>query len=71
MIFGGSYDSWERLFSLGRQTKFLKNYKSHLEFLAYLEVSSHISFQLILFFTLKYNKNEENVAFKCQTVLLI
>ncbi|KAK2449539.1 conserved oligomeric Golgi complex subunit [Trifolium repens] len=34
-------------FSPGRPTEFLKNYKSSLEFLAYLEGTSHISFQLI------------------------
>jgi len=50
-------------FSAGRPTEFLKNYKSSLEFLAYLEGISHIS--------LRNTKNEENVAFMCQIFLLI
>lgn len=58
-------------FSPGRPTEFLKNYKSSLEFLAYLEGSSRISIQLILFSTLRNKKNEENVALECQTILFI
>ena len=45
-------------FSPGRPTEFLKNYKSSLEFLAYLEGSSHISLHHISLFTLK-NKKEQ------------
>jgi conserved oligomeric Golgi complex subunit 2 len=45
-------------FSVGRPTEFLKNYKSSLEFLAYLEGIRHISFPLILLFTLRNKKNE-------------
>ena len=43
-------------FSPGRPTEFLKNYKSSLDFLAYLEGSNHIS--LIHLFTLRNSKEQ-------------
>lgn len=44
------------VFSPGRPTEFLKNYKSSLDFLAYLEGSSPIS--LIYLFTLRNTKEQ-------------
>lgn len=47
-------------FSPGRPTEFLKNYKSSLDFLAFLEGSSHIS--LIYLFTLRNTRKKKTWA---------
>lgn len=49
-------------FSPGRPTEFLKNYKSSLDFLAYLE-GSFISFSYLLYLD-KQKMNKENMHFK-------
>lgn len=49
-------------FSPGRPTEFLKNYKSSLDFLAYLEGTIHISVLCISLCTLRNRKKTENMA---------